>query len=82
MSRSKKRMPGCTCGGNISRKKGKQVCNRKFRRKEHVLLHQREEQLLPLKSLEIMDTWDIGGDGKCFFGFYPEEEWYVKLMRK
>ena len=29
-----------------------------------------------------MSPWDLGGDGKAFFGFHPEEEWYVKMMRK
>jgi hypothetical protein len=29
-----------------------------------------------------MSPWDLGGDGKAFFGFLPEEEWFVKLMRK
>jgi hypothetical protein len=29
-----------------------------------------------------MSPWDLGGDGKAFFGLHPEEEWYVKLMRK
>lgn len=29
-----------------------------------------------------MSPWDLGGDGKHFCGFHPEEEWYVKLMRK
>jgi len=29
-----------------------------------------------------MSPWDLEGDGKAFFGFYPEEEWDVKLMRK
>jgi hypothetical protein len=29
-----------------------------------------------------MSPWDLGGDGKAFFGFHPKEEWYVKLMRK
>jgi hypothetical protein len=29
-----------------------------------------------------MSPWDLGGDGKAFFGFHPEEDWYVKLMRK
>jgi hypothetical protein len=29
-----------------------------------------------------MRSWDLGGDGKAFFGFHPEEEWFVKLMRK
>jgi len=34
------------------------------------------------KSFEVMSPWDLGGDGKAFFGFHPDEEWYVKLMRK
>jgi hypothetical protein len=29
-----------------------------------------------------MSPWDLGGDGEAFFGFHPEEEWFVKLMRK
>lgn len=29
-----------------------------------------------------MSPWDLGGDGKHFWGFHPEEEWYVKLMSK
>jgi len=29
-----------------------------------------------------MSPWNLGGDGKAFFGFHPEEEWYVKLLRK
>jgi len=29
-----------------------------------------------------MSPWDLGGDGKAFFGFHPDEGWYVKLMRK
>jgi len=29
-----------------------------------------------------VSPWDLGGDGKHFCGFHPEEEWYVKLMRK
>jgi hypothetical protein len=29
-----------------------------------------------------MSPWDLGGDGKAFFGFHPDEEWYIKLMRK
>ena len=29
-----------------------------------------------------MRPWDLGGDGKVFWGFHPDEEWYVKLMSK
>ena len=63
------------------RKAGEQP-QRKFRRKAHVLLHQGKEHLLPVKSFEVMSPWDLGGDGKHFWGFHPEEERYVKLMRK
>ena len=63
-------------------RKGKQASSRKFRRRANVLLHQGKHHLLPLKSFEVMSPWDLGGDGKAFFGFHPEEEWYVNLMRK
>jgi hypothetical protein len=29
-----------------------------------------------------MNPWDLGGDGKAFFGFHPDERWFTKLMRK
>ncbi len=82
MSRSRKRMPVSTWCCYKSQKKGKQASSRKFRRKANVLLHQGKAHLLPLKSFEVMSPWDLGGDGKHFCGFHPEEEWYVKLMRK
>ena len=82
MSRSRKRIPGSTWCCCKSQKKGKQASSRKFRRKAHVLLHQGKDHLLPFKAFEVMRSWDLGGDGKAFFGFHPEEEWYVKLMRK
>ena len=82
MSRSRKRMPGSTWCCCKSQKKGKQVSSRKFRRKAHALLHQGKAHLLPLKSFEVMSPWDLGGDGKHFWGFHLDEEWYAKLMRK
>ena len=24
---------------------------------------------------------DLGGDGKCFYGYHPDKEWYAKIMR-
>ena len=72
MSRSRKRMPGSTWCCCKSQKKGKQASSRKFRRKAHVLLRQGKTHLLPLKSFEVMSPWDLGGDGKAFFGFHPE----------
>ena len=82
MSRSRKRMPGSTLCCCKSQKKGKQASSRKFRRKVHVLLHQGKDHRLPFKSFEAMRSWNLGGDGKAFFGFHQEEKWYVKLMRK
>lgn len=82
MSRSRKRMPCGTWCCCKSQKKGKQACSRKFRRKVHVLLHQRKDHLLPYKSIEIMSPWDLGGDGKIFWGFHQEKDWFIKLMRK
>ena len=82
MSRSRKRMPVSTWCCCKSQKKGKQASNRKFRRKAHVLLHQGKAHLLPFKSFEVMSPWDLGGDGKHFWGFHLAEEWYAKLMRK
>ena len=30
---------------------------------------------------EITSQWDLGGDGKCFWGWAPEEEWFrISLM--
>ena len=74
-------MPGSTWCCCKSQKRRKQASSRKFRRKAHVLIHQ-GDNLLPFKSYEVMSPWDLGGDGKHFWGFYPEEEWYIKLMMK
>ena len=27
-------------------------------------------------------VWDLGGDGKCFYGYHPDKKWYAKIMRK
>ena len=82
MSRSKKRTPITYWVGCKSQKRGKQVCNRKFRRKEHQTISMRCIERLPYKSIEIMDPWDLGGDGKCYYHGEPTDEWFIKLMRK
>ena len=38
--------------------------------------------LLPFKSFEVMSPWDLGSDGKHFWGFHLDEEWCIKLTRK
>ena len=82
MSRSRKRMPVTTWCCCKSQKKGKQASSRKFRRKAHVLLHQGKEHLLPLKSFEVMPSWDLGGDGKHFWRFHPDDRFVKKELLK
>ena len=82
MSRSRKRTPiGCwvVCK---SQKRGKQFCNRKFRRREHVAICSGIYERLPVRCIEVMDPWNLGGDGKLYFKPKPNEEWFVRLMRK
>ncbi len=37
---------------------------------------------LPFYQHEITNQWDLGGDGKGFWGFAPDEEWFKKALRK
>jgi hypothetical protein len=82
MSRSRKRFPAGTCCYCKSQKRGKQFSHRKFRRCEHVLMHNQHFENLPIRQYEITSQWDLGGDGKRFWGWAPEEEWFQKEMRK
>ena len=82
MSKSRKRFPAGTCCCCKSQKRGKQISHRKFRRREHVLMHNQHFEKLPRLQYEITRQWDLGGDGKCFWGWAPEEEWFQKEMRK
>ena len=82
MSKSKKKTPVGTICCCKSQKLGKQLCHRKFRRQEHILIKMGDYSRLPLKMIQVTEQWDLGGDGKCFWGFHQNEEWFVKLMRK
>ena len=82
MGKSRKRTPVCTWCCCKSQKRGKQICHRKFRRSEHTLVCTAQWHKLPFRQWEIVCQWDLGGDGKQYFGHHPNEEWYVKLMRK
>ena len=42
----------------------------------------RKYERLPYRSTELTSPWDLGGDGKCFYGYHPDKEWYAKIMRK
>ena len=82
MSRSRKKFPAgvnCCCK---SQKKGKKVASKRFRRKVKVLMHQESYERLPFFSIELTSPWDLGGDGKSFYGFRSECDWYEKVMRK
>lgn len=95
MSRSRKHTPAGTWGRCKSQKRGKQYCNRLFRRMEHCALskyafnHNRSSELddskvdyLPNKPMEVMSEWNLGGDGKHYYGHLFDEEWNTKFMRK
>lgn len=76
MSRSRKKICGgmITCGCK-SRKKGKKACHSKFRMKER-------EGRYPLRMREVMDSWDMGGDGKIVYTFDRDSDDYKKYTRK
>jgi len=82
MGKSRKRTPVSTWCCCKSQKQGKQMSHRMFRRREHVMVHSELFKNLPLRQWEIVEQWDLGGDGKAYWGHSPEEEWYIKLMRK
>ena len=82
MSKSKKKTPVSTICCCKSQKRGKQLCHRKFRRRERAMIQKGDYARLPFRMFEVTEQWSLGGDGKCFFGFNQDEEWFVKLMRK
>lgn len=82
MSKSRKKTPAGTWCCCKSQKKGKQVSHRRFRRCEKMVLLSGKEILLPLRQFELTNQYDLGGDGKCYYGYHPNEEWFVRVMRK
>ena len=82
MSRSRKRTPFSCVVCCKSQKRGKQVCNRKFRRQEHRSIRMEDYEKLPFSPIEVMNPWDLGGDGKAYFHGLPTDEWFIRLMRK
>ena len=82
MGKSRKKTPVCTWCCCKSQKRGKKISHRKFRRKEAIVIISGEYDLLPTRQWEIVEQWDLGGDGKHYCGHSPNEEWYIKLMRK
>lgn len=70
MSRSFKKTPIRTILGKMSQHRGKKAASRRFRRVSKVRL-QKGDDVLPEKSIEITDTYDLGGDGKVY---RPDDE--------
>lgn len=74
MSKSRKRIPSGTWTLCKSRKKGKQLSHRRFRRYEHVAVASKREDSLPYRQIELTCPWDLGGDGKwCYWGILDDE---------
>ena len=70
MSRSYKKTPIRTFLMKISQHPGKKAASRRFRRAAKMFL-QKGKEVLPEKSIEITNTYDLGGDGKVY---RPEDE--------
>lgn len=77
MTRSRKKNPVETHIGT-SQKRGKQKCNRTFRRESKAALL--TDKLLPIRLREVMDQWNLGGDGKRRIP--PDDNCYTKSLRK
>ena len=69
MTHSVKRFPAGPCCCCKSRKRGKKVASRRFRRDARVKIASGRYEQLHLKSIELTCSWDLGGDGKCFYGW-------------
>ena len=82
MSRSRKKFPAGVCCCCKSQKRGKKVASKRFRRRVRMLISQGKYEWLPTHSIELTSPWDLGGDGKTHYGYHPDCDWYVKLMRK
>lgn len=65
MSRSYKKTPIRTILDKMSQHRGKKAASRRFRRVSKVQLQEGKE-VLPEKSVEITNTYDLGGDGKVY----------------
>ena len=73
MARSRKKNPVVTYIGT-SQRRGKQMCNRMFRRVSKTALLR--DKLLPVSLREVLDEWDLGGDGK--HRIHRDDNYYKK----
>ena len=53
-----------------------------FRRRVRQLIFKEDYGRLPYFPIEVMDTWNLGGDGKNYFHASPHDEYLIRLMRK
>jgi hypothetical protein len=69
MSRSRRKTP---IGGHASEseKQDKRKANRKFRRREKNMIKKGNYDNLPVNMNEIINVWDMGKDGKAYFGYH------------
>ena len=65
MSRSFKKTPIRTMLKKTSQHRGKTAASRRFRRAVKMRLQEGKE-VLPERSIEITNTYDLGGDGKVY----------------
>lgn len=64
-----------------SQRKGKTLSHRLFRKRERMALRTGIERDLPFRQWLMVDQWDLT-DGRMYFGDWPKDEWYARLMRK
>ena len=82
MGKSRKRTPAGTWCCCKSQKKGKQFSHRRFRRHERMALLSGKDILLPIRQIEFTNQYDLGGDGKRYYGKLLDEELIIRIMRK
>lgn len=78
MSRSRKKNPVITYVKCNSQKKSKRQCNKRFRRITRQMIH--SDSNLPKYKKEVMDVWDMEGDGK--HRLKADAQLYIKVVRK
>ena len=80
MSRSRLKHPAGKLNWG-SQKEGKVTCHRLFRHRERMAMRTGIVRNLPFRMWQIMDPWDLH-DGRFYFGDWPKDDWYARLMRK
>ena len=81
MSRSRKKVAVCYNAGGDSQKRGKQACNRKFRRREHLLVTLGRTDEAPRRTWEITPSWNLGCEGHQWCGD-ASPELQAQVVRK